>query len=73
MNTGHPGRALLDALMRAWRHARDTARLAIGIGDYEAYAAHTRAHHPGCEPMDRDAYFRDRLAARYGRGRSRCC
>ena len=65
--------ALVDAIALAWRRARDTARLAIGLGNYEAYAAHVRARHPGCEPMDRDTWVRDRVDARYGRGRSRCC
>jgi len=64
---------LTGRLAALWRRARDTARLAIGIGDYEQYAAHMRAHHPDSTPMDREGYFRDRVAARYGRGRSRCC
>jgi uncharacterized short protein YbdD (DUF466 family) len=64
---------LREAWALAWRRARDAARLAIGIGDYEAYAAHVRARHPGTEPMDRETWFRERVAARYGRGRSRCC
>ena len=66
-------RALAEVVRFAWRRARDTARLAIGLGDYEAYVAHVRAHHPGGEPMDRETWFHERVAARYGRGRSRCC
>ncbi len=50
-----------------------TARLAIGIPDYEAYVAHRRAHHPGERVMSREEFFRERLAARYRRGSSRCC
>ncbi len=60
-------------LRRAWSLAARTARLAVGVPDYEAYVAHVRRCHDGRAPMDRDAFFRERLAARYGRGRSRCC
>lgn len=56
-----------------WGAACRTARLAIGLPDYEAYVAHLRRAHPDREPMDRAAFFRERMEARYGRGRSRCC
>ena len=58
---------------RLWRTGSQTARLAIGIPDYDNYADHIRRHHPGREPMDRDAFFHERMLARYGKGRSRCC
>jgi uncharacterized short protein YbdD (DUF466 family) len=58
---------------RGWCVAARTARLAIGIPDYEAYVAHVRAQHPGMRPMDRGAFFAERMQARYGRGRTRCC
>lgn len=58
---------------RLWRTGSQTARLAIGIPDYDNYADHIRRHHPGREPMDRDAFFHERMQARYGKGRSRCC
>lgn len=60
-------------LARAWNAAAQTARLAIGIPDYEVYRAHMQRHHPEQAPMDRDAFFRNRMEARYGKGRSRCC
>ncbi|HWI24352.1 MAG TPA: YbdD/YjiX family protein [Lysobacter sp.] len=56
-----------------WRALARGARLAIGIPDYEAYVAHMRARHPDIVPMSREAFFAERLQARYGRGRSRCC
>ena len=56
-----------------WRTSVQTARLAIGIPDYDNYADHIRRHHPEREPMDRDAFFHERMQARYGKGRSRCC
>lgn len=62
-----------EAMRRFWRAAVRTARLAIGVPDYEAYLAHLRAHHPERTPMDRAAFFTERLQARYGRGRARCC
>ncbi|GAB3357163.1 YbdD/YjiX family protein [Lysobacter tyrosinilyticus] len=61
------------ALRDAWSNAIQAARLAIGVPDYETYAAHMRCHHPQQEPMDRDTFFRERMDARYGKGRSRCC
>jgi uncharacterized short protein YbdD (DUF466 family) len=60
-------------LREAWANAVQAARLAIGIPDYAAYVAHVRERHPHREPMDRDTFFRERMAARYGKGRSRCC
>jgi uncharacterized short protein YbdD (DUF466 family) len=72
-STPSPAETLKGRLRRAWGGAVRTARLAIGLPDYDAYVAHVRRHHPECVPMDREAFFRERLAARYGRGRSRCC
>lgn len=60
-------------LARGWRISAKAARLAIGIPDYERYVAHIRRLHPGREPMGRDAFFHERMQARYGKGRSRCC
>lgn len=56
-----------------WRIAAQTARLAIGIPDYDVYVEHMRRRHPDTAPMDRDGFFRERMEARYGKGRSRCC
>jgi uncharacterized short protein YbdD (DUF466 family) len=62
-----------ERLRRAWSFAARLARAAIGLPDYDAYVAHVRARHPDSTPMDREAFFRERMQARYGRGRSRCC
>ena len=64
--------------MNAWwpslfRRLAQTARLAIGIPDYESYVAHRRMHHPGEPVMNREEFCRERLDARYRRGTSRCC
>lgn len=64
----------LRSLLRGiWSNAAQAARLAIGIPDYDAYVAHMHARHPQHEPMDRETFFNERMAARYGKGRSRCC
>lgn len=60
-------------LQRAWSLAARTARLAVGQPDYPAYVAHLQRHHPDLVPLTREAFFRERLTARYGRGSSRCC
>jgi uncharacterized short protein YbdD (DUF466 family) len=58
-----------------WRRGiGQTARLMIGIPDYERYVEHCRRHHPERPPMSYEAFFRDRLNARYGGGgRVGCC
>ena len=63
----------LGLLARWWRAGVQTARLAIGIPDYDVYVAHIRRAHPERTPMTRDEFFRERMDARYGKGRSRCC
>jgi len=62
-------------LRAIWRFARDAAAQLVGMPSYDDYLAHMRSHHPGREPMSREAFFRERLDARYGgKGRiSRCC
>ncbi|HEX7820557.1 MAG TPA: CstA-like transporter-associated (seleno)protein [Sphingobium sp.] len=53
---------------------RQTARLMVGMPDYDAYVAHMAEHHPGVTAMTRTQYFRDRQEARYGgRNGGRCC
>ena len=68
-----PSMRPVERLQRAWRALVRGARLAVGIPDYDAYLAHMRRCHPGVAPMDRECFFAERLQARYGRGRSRCC
>ncbi|MET0371347.1 MAG: CstA-like transporter-associated (seleno)protein [Sphingobium sp.] len=56
------------------RRLRQTARLMVGLPDYDAYLRHMRDHHPGVAAMDRIAFFRDRQEARYGgRNGGKCC
>jgi len=66
----------MDRLARLWRRAVQTARLMVGIPDYDTYVAHRRAQHPGEPVMSYTEFFRERQQARYGGegGRiSRCC
>ena len=53
-----------------------TARLMVGIPDYETYVAHRKATHPELPIMSYEEFFRERQDARYGLGkdgRFRCC
>lgn len=46
----------------------------VGAGDYAAYCAHMRDHHPDRAVMSERAFFRDRQQARYGsKGGGKCC
>lgn len=56
-----------------WRLLAQTGRLIVGVPDYDLYLAHMRRTHPDTSPMGREAFFANRLEARYGRGASRCC
>jgi len=52
-----------------------TARLMIGIPDYDTYVAHRKLTHPGEPIMTYEEFFRERQDARYsfGNGRFRGC
>lgn len=55
------------------RTAAYVVQRVIGVPDYERYAAHMRAHHPGVEPMSREEFMRQRLVDRYSKPGARCC
>jgi uncharacterized short protein YbdD (DUF466 family) len=61
--------------VRAVTGAARTARLMVGIPDYETYVAHRRANHPGLPIMTYEEFFVERQEARYavGKGRFRGC
>jgi uncharacterized short protein YbdD (DUF466 family) len=48
-------------------------RLMVGLPDYDAYLSHMARTHPDQAPMSYEAFFRERLEARYGCGKGRCC
>ena len=56
--------------------ARDLGGALVGQPNYEAYRAHLAATHPEAVALSREAFFRDREAARFGAGNRagfRCC
>ena len=52
-----------------------TARLMVGVPDYETYVAHRQTTHPDQPVMSYEEFFRERQAARYTftEGRLRGC
>ena len=52
-----------------------TARLMVGIPDYDTYVRHWRTVHPDQPAMTYEEFFIERQNARYGfgKGRFRCC
>ncbi|MCE1236272.1 MAG: YbdD/YjiX family protein [Hyphomicrobiales bacterium] len=53
-----------------------TARLMVGVPDYDAYVEHRRVTHPDEPVMTQAEFFRDRQDRRYGGGPNgvfRCC
>lgn len=60
---------LLQGFMR-------TARLMVGLPDYETYVAHRKHSHPGEPVMTYAEFFRERQQSRHAGGSgkmSRCC
>lgn len=65
-----------SGLSRLAANVAKTARLMIGVPDYDTYVAHRREMHPGEPVMSYEAFFRERQASRYGANGgkiSRCC
>ena len=52
-----------------------SARLMVGVPDYQTYVEHRRTVHPGLPVMTYEEFFRERQQARYavGKGQFRCC
>ncbi len=52
-----------------------TARLMVGVPDYDTYVQHRQTQHPGAAVMTYQEFFRERQDARYavGKGRFRGC
>jgi len=59
--------------MTRWQLLLAAFRSALGAPDYRAYAAHCAAHHPDQTLLSPREFFRERQAAKYRRGSSRCC
>jgi uncharacterized short protein YbdD (DUF466 family) len=65
----------IEVVRVTYRFATQTARLMVGIPDYETYVTHRQAVHPGQAVMTYEEFFRERRDARYavGKGRFRAC
>lgn len=60
----------------AMKNLARTARLMVGVPDYDAYVIHRRKAHPDEPIMSYEAFFAERQASRYGASGgkiSRCC
>jgi uncharacterized short protein YbdD (DUF466 family) len=69
-------KAMTTTIVRLAVAMTRTARLMVGIPDYDAYVAHRRDTHPGEPVMTYEDFFRERQASRYGANGgkiSRCC
>ncbi|HUC63552.1 MAG TPA: YbdD/YjiX family protein [Alphaproteobacteria bacterium] len=60
---------------QVWRRAVETARLMVGVPDYDTYVAHRKERHPGEPIMTYEEFFRERQNARYAieKGRFKGC
>ncbi len=58
-----------------WNWSVQTARLMVGVPDYDTYVAHRRACHPGEPVMSYVEFYRERQNARYAceKGRFKGC
>lgn len=57
-----------------WQRAVQSARLMVGVPDYDAYVAHLREAHPDVRPLAREDFLRAAMDNRYGKGGGgRCC
>jgi uncharacterized short protein YbdD (DUF466 family) len=50
-----------------------TARLMVGVPDYDTYVAHRAAHHPGEPVMSRAEFVAERQQARFSGRVGKCC
>ena len=69
-------RGPFDRVARGGRYLAQTLRLMVGVPDFGTYLKHMAQQHPEQVPMSYEAFFRERLQARYGggtRGVGRCC
>ena len=48
-------------------------RTIVGVPDYDRYAAHMRAEHPGAELLSPAAFFTRRLSDRFEKPGGKCC
>ena len=71
-----PAQSAGDKVRALFKSFASTARLMVGVPDYEAYVRHRQKMHPGEPVMSYEEFFRERQNSRYGvnGGKiSRCC
>jgi uncharacterized short protein YbdD (DUF466 family) len=64
--------AIIGALAGLDARLRDIVTGASGLSAYQQYLTHLRAHHPGVQPLSREAFFRSNQTALW-EGVRRCC
>lgn len=67
---------MLNNLTRLGKHLGHAGRMLVGMPDYGTYVEHMQSKHPEQPVMSYEAFFRERLDARYGGGKGRpirCC
>ena len=66
---------MLGELGKLGAYLGQTARLMVGLPDYDNYLNHMQTAHPDQPVMSYEEFFRERQDARYGgKGRiARCC
>lgn len=76
LRSEEPGGALFKAARNICKGIAATARLMVGVPDYDAYVRHRRECHPDEPVMSYEEFFRERQNSRYataGGKISRCC
>jgi uncharacterized short protein YbdD (DUF466 family) len=66
----------ISLFVKVGRDIARTARLMVGMPDYQTYVAHRQSRHPGEPIMSYEEFFRERQSNRYGENGgkiSRCC
>ena len=65
---------MLNEIGKIGKYLGQTARLMVGLPDYDGYVRHMRDNHPDQHCMTYEEFFRERLEARYGgKGPGKCC
>ncbi len=64
---------MFQDLAKVGKYLGQTARLMVGIPDYDTYVQHMRLKHPDKPAMTYEEFFRERQEARYGGATGKCC
>ena len=64
---------MFQDLAKVGKYLGQTARLMVGIPDYDTYVQHMRLKHPDKPAMTYEEFFRERQEARYGGATAKCC